>query len=160
MKNKKCEGIDCAWCMCIECPREKDTTMTDKEQIMIDGVDVSGCRYYLRNIHKSCGQGLVDCEGKDCMFKQLARLKEENERLKYNNDYQVGALERTIDELREECEELKRKVELMMDCPDCKVDEYKKAIEEIEEECNYAPMCDTEFSQRVLDIINKTKDGE
>lgn len=60
-------------------------------------------------------------------------------------------------ELEARVKELKRKVKLMMDCPDCKVDEYKKALDEIEEECNYAPMCDTEFSQRVLDIINKIK---
>lgn len=148
MKNKKCEGIDCAWCMCIECPREKDTTMTDKEQIMIDGVDVSECifldivneRLWCDNVNISAiGKSqcpYVDCfKNPDCYYKQLTRKTQE-------------------------CDELKRKVELMMDCPDCKVDEYKKAIEEIEEECNYAPMCDTEFSQRVLDIINKTKDGE
>lgn len=61
---------------------EKDINVPSKEPIIIDGVDVSGCKYYLRNIHKSCGQGLVDCEGKDCMFKQLARKTQECEELK------------------------------------------------------------------------------
>lgn len=32
MTNKKCEGIDCAWCMSIECPT-KESKMTDKEQV-------------------------------------------------------------------------------------------------------------------------------
>ncbi len=57
-----------------------------KEQIIIDGVDVSGCKYYLHNLHKSCGEGLVDCQGKDCMFKQLARKTQECEELKKGLD--------------------------------------------------------------------------
>ena len=32
MTNKKCEGIDCAWCMSIECPT-KESKMADKEQV-------------------------------------------------------------------------------------------------------------------------------
>lgn len=35
MMNKKCEGIDCAWCMSVECPNEKERKMTNKEQIKI-----------------------------------------------------------------------------------------------------------------------------
>lgn len=31
MKNKKCEGIDCAWCTNVECPNERETEMTDEE---------------------------------------------------------------------------------------------------------------------------------
>lgn len=31
MKNKRCEGIDCAWCMNVECPNERRTKMTDEE---------------------------------------------------------------------------------------------------------------------------------
>ena len=31
MKNKKCEGIDCAWCTNLECPNERKTKMTDDE---------------------------------------------------------------------------------------------------------------------------------
>lgn len=203
--------------------------MNNKEQIMIDGVDVGGCKYYLRNVHKSCGQGLVDCEGKDCMFKQLIRKTQKYEALtntnrihaeiieelnnKYNDlkeDYKEleqrhnGAFQ-DFERLKQECEELKEKlktaendaivrfVERNIQCvspTNCRFvnlrkqeceqkqkiieelkkeakrisanyikDEarYRKALEEIEEECNYAPMCDTEFSQRVLDIINKAK---
>lgn len=142
--------------------------MTDKEQIMIDGVDVSGCKC-LHNVKVItelaqpedfeilCGatNGAIKCEKwKDCYFKQLTRKTQE-------------------------CEELKRKVELIMDCPDCKVDEYKKALEEIEgiiasykEQCNIPNncidnrLCSTcflgganELGESILDIINKAKDG-
>ena len=65
---------------CPECEHNPD------KEIIIDGVDVSGCRYYLRNIHKSCGEGLVDCQGKDCIFKQLARKTQECEELKIENE--------------------------------------------------------------------------
>ena len=68
-----------------------------QEQIIIDGVDVDGCKYYLRNPHKSCGVGLVDCEGKDCMFKQLARKTQECE----EKDKEANRLNVIIDRLLE-----------------------------------------------------------
>ncbi len=66
--------------------------MVDKEQVMIDGCNVSKCRYYLHNLYKSCGEGLVDCEGKDCIFKQLKRKEQECE--KY---------EQVLDEIEKYC---------------------------------------------------------
>lgn len=37
MTNKQtCEGLDRAWCMALDCPKEK-------KEIIIDGVDVSNC---------------------------------------------------------------------------------------------------------------------
>ena len=48
---------------------------------------------------------------KDELFKQLAHKTQECERLKYDNDYQVGALERTIDNLKTENEKLKNEIE-------------------------------------------------
>lgn len=98
--------------------------MADKEQIMINGVDVSGCKYYLHNTHKNCGVGLVDCEGKDCIFKQLARktqecdeLKEEYEALKLENQelYTILAHLKEVRKLKDEyvqkCEKLKSQVD-------------------------------------------------
>lgn len=82
---------------------EKDINVPRKEQIMIDGVNVGGCRYFLKDTEgqdyntdefvKGCceakgfcigyefaGYGL--CRGdKDCYFKQLARKTEECEKL-------------------------------------------------------------------------------
>ena len=95
----------------------KDINVPSKEPIIIDGVNVGGCKYYLRNIHKSCGQGLVDCEGKDCMFKQLARKTQECEELKKQLE--------TSEEWRIKAEGLNEKLEL-------KNTRYLKALEEIE----------------------------
>ena len=45
MTNKQtCEGLDCAWCMALDCPKEK-------KEIIIDGVDVSNCE---KQHHKGC----------------------------------------------------------------------------------------------------------
>lgn len=48
--------------------------------------------------------------------KQLEQLKAENERLKHDNSYEVGALEKTIDNLVTENEELKRKITEIFAC--------------------------------------------
>lgn len=135
---------------------DKDINVPRKEPIMVDGVDVGGCKY-LNTFSDSDGYhyycDLADdikneyCEHyRDCYFKQLARKTQE-------------------------CEELKRKVELMMDCPDCKVDEYKKALEEIKEytreqfcdncedigSTEYTCHCEYCEYQEYFDIINKAK---
>ena len=91
--------------------------MTDK-QMIIDGVDVSGCSYYQHNMctatkddYGDCSLCCQDYDMNDCYYKQLKRKEQE-------------------------CEELKHKVELMMDCASCKVDEYKQTLAEIKEICN------------------------
>ena len=62
--------------------------MTDK-QIIIDGVDVSECIYFKMNnkmpMRRACNSGIGSpyCEyHKDCYYKQLKRLEQENEELK------------------------------------------------------------------------------
>ena len=66
--------------------------MTDK-QIIIDGVDVSGCIYFKKNnkmsMCRACnsGVGTPYCEyHKDCYYKQLKRKEQECEELKKAND--------------------------------------------------------------------------
>lgn len=78
--------------------------MTDKEEIIIDGVDVSKCRYFLKDTEgqdyntdefvKGCCEakgcyigcefiGYSICRGdKDCYYKQLKRKEQECEELK------------------------------------------------------------------------------
>lgn len=58
--------------------------MTDKEQIIIDGVDVAGCKYFNRFRNICHNKNLCcDCEkNQDCYFKQLARKTKECEELK------------------------------------------------------------------------------
>ena len=60
----------------------------DKEMI-IDGINVAGCKYFRMNnkmpMCRACnsGEGCPYCEyEKDCYYKQLQRLKQENERLR------------------------------------------------------------------------------
>lgn len=67
--------------------------MTDKEQIMIDGVDVSGCLFYQSNFEEDydvrikhfCSNWHNSCESSNnsnCYFKQLAHKTQECEELK------------------------------------------------------------------------------
>ena len=56
--------------------------MTDKEQIIIDDVDVSGCSYYNPLGNYNCG-GTKKCyQWSNCYFKQLTRKTQECEELK------------------------------------------------------------------------------
>lgn len=116
--------------------------MADKEQMIIDGCNVSGCRYYLHNLYKSCGEGLVDCEGKDCIFKQLKRKEQECEELKAYAQRQENQREEYYKEF------LKK----------------DKALEEIEKVCledtyTFADGTQVRYDSLndILDIINKLK---
>ena len=148
--------------------------MTDKERIMINGVDVSKCKHYRKCIlPDNIGCKIDDflcCDKPNCYFKKLARKAQECESL----NKRASSLEEIADDLQQrnhhltqECEELKRKVELMMDCPDCKVDEYKKALEEIEKVCIedtriFADGTEVRYDSldKILDIINKAKENK
>ena len=60
--------------------------MTDKKEIMIDGVDVSGCIYFNKWTDYTCqlegkGNARTLCKSLDCYYKQLARKGQENEKL-------------------------------------------------------------------------------
>ena len=158
--------------------------MTDKEQIIIDGVDVSECKC-LHNVKVItelaqpedfeilCGatNGAIKCKKwKDCYFKQLARKTQEYE------------------QKEKELKELKRQYKLS--CLDCEykntktdADRYRKALEEIKkviiplanknpidncwallnrcDECASKKDCKTQSpyfrAKQILDIINKAK---
>ena len=117
----------------------KDINVPRKEPIMIDGVDVSECKYYLCNTHKNCGVGLVDCEGKDCMFKQLARktqlsIKQSKELIRLRKELQESTVKNR--NLKQECDELisekdfyLQKIEVL----DQECEELKKQFETSEE---------------------------
>ena len=140
--------------------------MTDKEQIIIDGVDVSECifldivneRLWCDNVNISAiGKSqcpYVDCfKNPDCYFKQLARktqeyteLKEDYEELEQRHNEAFQDFER----LKQECEELKEKYKwydhykdsalLNKKLCDKASDErarYRKALEEIEKICKF-----------------------
>lgn len=78
--------------------------MTDKEQIMIDGVDVSGCEsiehHSLNPITLAteflstpmCRAYQSKCEGRNCYFKQLSRKTQECEQQQKTLDELIGCV--------------------------------------------------------------------
>ena len=163
--------------------------MTDKEQIIIDGVDVSGCLFYQSNFEEDydvrikhfCSNWHNCCKSsnnQNCYFKQLARKTQEYERLK--EDYKEleqrhnGAFQ-DFERLKQECEELKEnlnnsekwriKSEGLNENFELKNTCYCKALEEIEgivrtiTETNKVYPLQNNLL-KILDIINKVKEKE
>ena len=103
---------------CPECEHNPD-----KEQIIIDGVDVSGCEAYSKHREGYCGWH-TPCEGDSCSYKldwaldQLKRKEQECEELK-------SLLKVRIEDLCDSCG-----ASSMMPMP-CKV--YEKILAEIKE---------------------------
>ena len=66
------------------------------EEIIIDGVNVAECEYLnTTNMFKTCicSKGEIKkCQGVNCKYKELQRLKQENEELKYENDRQKDTI--------------------------------------------------------------------
>lgn len=103
--------------------------MTDKEQIIINGVDVSGCEYLTNELEEDgeyywfCNiapaGGPDECEYKpECFYKkilkQLARKTQECEQKEkelLSNEKIINKLMKEVDELKQECEKLKNQVD-------------------------------------------------
>lgn len=138
--------------------------MEDKE-IIIDGVDVSKCRYFLKDTEgqdyetdefvKGCCEAKGSCIGyefagyglcrgdKDCYFKQLARKTQEcedlREALKEEVIYKRTYLKSLLD-CKEECEALKSESftrEELITIQEKDIDCYRRAFEEIEKISHY-----------------------
>lgn len=116
--------------------------MTDKKQVIIDGVDVSGCVFYQIKANKLhpkaqyCGSMRnIFCEDEpNCYFKQLARKTAE-------------------------CEELKD-ARFNLNCEIYSLNRYRKALEEVEGIVKKRDYLDyTELLDDILDIISKAKGG-
>ena len=145
--------------------------MTDKKEIIIDGVDVSGCEYYAQGI---CNipdviETYDSCMDKGaCYFKQLQRKEKEceevsNEIVELNVKYETvvnlakknaDANEYCLQELEKENQKLKQAL-----------DEIEKMIESIITDCdpitpNYRLNQINDRAYDILDIINKAKDGK
>ena len=133
--------------------------MTDKE-IIIDGVDVSGCKHYKINgkcriPHYQQGIEYVNCTCNewDCYFKQFQKEKFEN----LNNRQMVESTENLIYENSELIKNLKEKEQ------EC--EKYEQALDKIKK---YFKSQDTSKTSlfnifyveaEILNIINKAKDG-
>lgn len=145
--------------------------MTDKKEIIIDGVDVSKCRYFRPGSALTCSRrygGACDNKYSNelCYFKQLQRKKAECEELsneieelnvKYEtvvnlakknadaNEYCLQELEKENQKLKQALDEIE---ELISD------DKFIRCPINDDVNCNY-------FTRnKILDIINKAKDGK
>lgn len=154
--------------------------MTDKERIIIDGVDVSECEEFYRACVNTqepeviCKKYKFCSENSNFYFKSLARKTQECENLK--EDYKE--LEQRHDEafkdferLKQECEELKSESftrEELITLQEKDIDRYRKALEEIEKICKFnlyqsivRQSVDSSMSclNKIRDIISKAKGG-
>ena len=140
----------------------------DKEQIIIDGVDVSGC-ILRRRKEPNCtvcnGYSSkvfeFDCSDfKNCYFKQLARKTQECEELK-EQLMETKTFDLFADKLIEKFNTDSAIASIFKDNI-----RYRKAIEEIESDIkilgNRIPLFETKQIandiKKILDIINKAKD--
>ena len=145
----------------------KDKIMPDKE-IIIDGIDVSKCRYYNSNIKMDCLLFPLQpdkCKGNiNCYFKQLQCRTTECK----NKSFAIGNLGYKIHNQRKEINERLRQLEALS--KKCK--KYKQALDEIEKELKEDIYCENQecgcddfeeclkcTKKYILDIITKAKDG-
>ena len=137
--------------------------MTDKEQIIIDGVDVSECQdFYISSADTKCcncesdnTQFLACKDNLNCYFKQLARKTQECEELKkYIREREVWGdhCEFCKHNDKENCHQ-----NIILDNLKT-INRYRKALEEIEKICEEGLYAGINYE--ILDIINKAKGEE
>lgn len=134
------------------------------EEIIIDDVNVEGCEYF----NGFCEKYDTDCSEKNnCIYKQLQRLKQENEflikkyeaSLKDNEAKTLSWLE--FQECKKENEELKAKqIKSLGFICDCEENvKYRQALEKIRERLKFvsylAPQSTRNLKYAIEDIINK-----
>lgn len=107
--------------------------MTDKEQIIIDGVNVYGCVQFIQEEEDCCNLG-GSCKGwPNCYYKQLKRKEQECKKLNNkiidmnsiiedaainlgNKDFTLYDLPFEIKKLSQECENLKAEEKYLKQC--------------------------------------------
>lgn len=132
--------------------------MTDKERIIIDGVDVSECEQitYKKSLNPMCGNTWFCCYGREnCYFKQLARKTQEceelKERLKTQIDLSIRYVpEKVLNRYRKVLEDIgvvinNLEKQDILTFPDFSLQENYKIIMK---QCN-------EGYRQILDIISK-----
>ena len=110
--------------------------MTNKEQIMIDGVDVNRCIDFNKRDKVSCYHILYDkCnENPNCYFKQLARktqlsIEQSKELIRLRKKLQESTIKNR--NLKQECEQIKEKYEALR----LENEEGYEIVAELKHEC-------------------------
>ena len=158
--------------------------MTNKEQIMINGVDVSGCEYACNTAFGKNGckhpmmKNIYCSKNPNCYFKQLARKTQECEELRSECGELFNAkleILRDLDHYKRAYYGCSKRIEehlvirAPLPPPEFVDSRYRKALEEIEKQCKcygrskYTQEFDREYGgeldTNILDIITKAKDG-
>lgn len=121
---------------------------------IINDVEVEGCKYFLNNEHKTCGEGLVDCDGKDCLYKQLKRLEKENEELKEEiRNYKMYGCSDTIQPNAYVVDSAYQGAIIGKEI-------YRKALEKIREMTKSVRYFPQERFELIKDVINKVLESE
>ena len=93
------------------------------EEMIINGVDVSGCKYAENSIPVDCNIDTCFCyENNNCYYKQLKRLEQENQELGKIIGCKNGTIASLVqirDELKQENAKLKEKLEKILNF--CKI---------------------------------------
>lgn len=157
------------------------------EEIIIDGVNVAECFYFIDHtppkgqgdwcgaIHKgACKVYSKDCEyNKDCYYKQLKRLEQENKELKEENALLKEQLlkksetEQAFQSLLDENKELRRKFKQVfnIDNQECwniaflndEKYKYRSALEEIREMCKFNFVAANPIIDKINEVLNESK---
>lgn len=107
--------------------------MTDK-QIIIDGVDVSGCLFFTQYAFCTAqleilgGSGKCSVNNQNCYYKQLKRKEQECERLKrdyFKQNEWLQEQKKELDQLKAENKKLKKRVNELEECEDIFFQENK-----------------------------------
>ena len=146
------------------------------EEIIIDGVNVAGCMYYLfrdkePTSDRTCGIGLTTCVGKECDYKTILRLKQENDTIREHCkqvDETNKILYKEKCDLIQENEELKKQIQAQKGLitvggkqqyeMTLAYDKCKKALEEINNICNETAGMYT--NRKIQSLINEVLDNE
>ena len=113
-----------------------------KEQIIIDGVDVSECEFYNPYYCGMYIDGYGDSEGvcsdyEDCYYKQLARKTQECEELKEKIKQIRNFRDKVISQLKEKNEKLKAESftsDELISIQEKDIDRYRKALEAFQDD--------------------------
>ena len=96
--------------------------MTDKKEIIIDGVDVSECYGYVHNAKEyDCGETYSKfhyryCEeNPNCYFKQLKRKEQENKKLKEDEKSLLNIIDNLQKEKNKCGKDIKQKVRTLFE---------------------------------------------
>ena len=118
--------------------------MTDK-QIIIDGVDVSGCPYYIDS-EDGCSSHdceCIKCVHNECFYKDYKRKEQECERSKKNYFtviQQRNVAEQQLDQLKQSLRNIKELIQKEIDdcfnCDDCISCGYNCCLRQAMQICN------------------------